>query len=391
MTNELDRILDEISDIIVYFEIDYELDTDSLLDDLKRGLEEFRAKESFDSLLKTLQSCLSKDVFEKFRLQINQLLIQHQDAEYVAPLVDYIKKIFEKQQVKVQDFQKLINYNPQINNLINGVLAKYGVEYIDFVNRVQKKDANYISPYWIDRTRGRNLSYFFKNIPENEAYPSTEIYSDIYARDKSHLGYVYQTHRYIRNKETFYLARGPKIRRDNNAVFVIDNVGLSLSRLPSISGSRSRDTADLVPSFLDEGHRIYAKYMDNDSGHYTIYKSQLISKQPEWVDLEEHDEFIVYLSISLLIFIKLILNNERIKINQTGIYLDSNNPEEQLFIGDVLLNLLEEKDEFLAKSKEKSDLKTILSSLTLPLIESLQETESNTNIGYYSELSKHLG
>ena len=187
------------------------------------------------------------------------------------------------------------------------------------------------------------------------------------------------------------MARGPKIRRDNNAVFVIDNVGLSLSRLPSISGSRSRDTADLVPSFLDEGHRIYAKYMDNDSGHYTIYKSQLISKQPEWVDLEEHDEFIVYLSISLLIFIKLILNNERIKINQTGIYLDSNNPEEQLFIGDVLLNLLEEKDEFLAKSKEKSDLKTILSSLTLPLIESLQETESNTNIGYYSELSKHLG
>lgn len=390
MNENLDQIINGISNALIFYKIDYEIDTDDVMADFTSDLKSMKAKEAFDELLDSIKHSISNETFSDFRKHINNILIQYYQTEYIDSLIEYLESLNAKRVSQKVNLDLLEKFKFDINNRINVILKKYNVEYIDFNRRIDKKDVNYINPFWIDRSQGRHFCLFFKNIPEQEAISLNEIYSDIYARDKSELGYIYQSYHYIKNEEMFYLARGPKIKGDSNAVYVIDNLGLSLSRLPGIKSTKSRATADLVPSLLDQGYRICAQYMDNESGHYRIFQSEVKKSQPEFVNLNEVDTFLVYFSISLLIYLKLIINNESMYVRQTGVFLDSENPVTTKHIGDVLRELFIEKKSILVGTSELFVLEDIINNLNQEFIKGSNTFNLSLDLGYYDELFNYL-
>ncbi len=389
MKDKIDQIVKNISETLIHFELDYELDIDNVLDEFTHDLMEKDAKKAFDNLLSLVMLSTDSEIFNEIRLKVNNLIIESHHSELFKPIISYLQTEHMKKIKGRQKIDLLEKYRQDVNDLINRILKTYHVDFIDFNKRLVKKGVDYINPLWIDRSKGRHLCLFFKNIPESQEFSSKQIYSDIYARDKSKIGYIYQADPYFKNEEKFYLARGPMMKRDSNTVYVIDNVGLSLCRLPSIANSRGRTTADLVPELLDIGYRMYAQYMDNKPGHFKILQSNLISKQPEWVGLNEYDEFLVYFSISLLVYLKQLIKNEDVHIIDEGVFLDISRDEKKN-VGDVLKELLMEKNSTHFDKRAIDMLLTITNTINKDFTDDTHVSELVLDLGYYSELYSYL-
>jgi hypothetical protein len=386
MNEDITYIINEVSQLIDIYKIDYEIDMRDSLIDFKRKIIEKDAKLAFDDLLIFIKPSIDSETFNNFRSNINSLLLQTQNLDNFQTIFKFLENLKLKSIINKRNLNLLEKYKFDVNNLINLILSRYAVEYINFNKRLKDKNVDFINPFWIDRTQGRHLCLFFRNVPDIEEYSYNEIYSDVYAKDKSEIGYIYQNDYYVRRNELFFLARGPILKHDINTIYVIDNIGLSLSRLPSITYSRSRTTADLVPGLLDLGFRIYAQYMDNGSRHYRIFKSKIITCQPEWVNLNEYDEFLVYFSISLLVYLKLLSNNEPLYIRETYIYLDSDNPEANKHIGEILSELINEKNKLLSGGKSLDLLNTVINALNSEFLEEIRTSELMLNFGFYEDL-----
>lgn len=301
LTNEINKLIEE-------FGIDDEVDFSDELTNLDGVSNDYNAIEIIYDIIENTNFLINKDKIDDFIQIINQIIIDNLNNDFINSIKVKYSDLFPKDEETLDSLE--VKLNIELNKILNN-----SDEEIDFKNKVKNKPVNYINKRWIDRDEGFHLCRYFKNIPVFNSSDIVDVlYEDIRTRDKSYLGNIMQSRDF--QKEYFFLARGPMIKGDQNTIYVINDLGLTISRLPNIERTKRGNVATEVPNLLDKGEVLIAQFRSDDSGHYNIYTTKLSNKQIEFQDLSQNDELLFYFGLSLLIYSKCVRKHEPLYANE---------------------------------------------------------------------------
>lgn len=313
------EITKKIKGIIEELNIDEDIDFDEDLKSLDHYIDDFRVFEGLYEICDTTKQVVDINTYTLFMENVNKILI----SDNTNVMVNSINKNYKS--LLIDHISLLVDLEVSLNKELNNLLKNETTNQINFIEQVKYKSASYINRNWIDRDSGRTQVRYFYNLPLfSESNVKNALYSDIRNKDKTELGYIMQRREY--QDEYFFLSRGPSIKGDPNTIYVIDNVGLSLSRLPNIERTKRGNVAPEVPSLLDNGEVLVAKYRKDDSGHYDIFRTDIRNHKIQTKELSFDVELCFFFGIALLIFSKLVRNNELLLASEYTFESDNNYP-----------------------------------------------------------------
>ena len=313
------EITKKIKGIIEELNIDEDIDFDEDLKSLDHYIDDFRVFEGLYKICETIKQVFDMKTYTLFMENVNKVLI----SDNTNVMVTSINKNYKS--LLIDHLSQLVELESSLNKELNNLLKNDSNSQLDFVERVKYKSASYINSKWIDRDSGRNQVRYFYNLPLfSESSVKSPLYSYIDSKDATELGHIMQRNEY--QDEYFFLSRGPSIKGDPNTIYVIDNVGLSLSRLPNIERTKRGDVAPEVPSLLDNGEVLVAKYIKDTSRLYEIFKTDIGNHNIQTNELSFDVELCFFFGITLLVFSKLVRNNESLLASEYSFGVDDDYP-----------------------------------------------------------------